>query len=35
MVRDAIGGFDAGYVAERAWQLDWLLARLGLTSARA
>lgn len=35
MVRDAIGGFDAGYAAERAWQLDWLLARLGLTSARA
>jgi hypothetical protein len=29
------GGFDAGYAAERAWQLDWLLARLGLTTARA
>jgi hypothetical protein len=24
------GGFDAGYAAERAWQRDWLLARLDL-----
>jgi hypothetical protein len=24
------GGFDEGYAAERDWQLDWLLARLGL-----
>jgi hypothetical protein len=29
------GGFDAGYAAERAWQLDWLLARLGITTAGA
>jgi hypothetical protein len=29
------GGFDAGYAAERALQLDWLLARLGLTTAGA
>jgi hypothetical protein len=24
------GGFDAGYAAERAWQLGWLRDRLGL-----
>ena len=27
------GGFDEGYAAERDWQLDWLLARLGLARA--
>jgi hypothetical protein len=29
------GTFDDGYAAEREWQLDWLLARLSLTSAGA
>ena len=24
------GGFDAGYAAERAWQLGWLRDRLGI-----
>ena len=27
------GGFDEGYAAERDWQLDWLLSRLGLARA--
>jgi hypothetical protein len=27
------GGFDEGYAAERAWQLGWLRARLGLAAA--
>jgi hypothetical protein len=27
------GGFDRGYADERAWQLDWLLGRLGLARA--
>jgi len=29
------GGFDAGYAAERAWQLGWLRDRLGLQSLAA
>jgi hypothetical protein len=27
------GGFDEGYAAERAWQLDWLRARLAIAEA--